>query len=44
MIGSRSTVIQCLKVGNNCVIGAGAVVIRALPDNSTAVGVPARIK
>ncbi len=44
MIGSRSTVIQCLNIGDRCVVGAGAVVIKNLPDNSKAVGVPARIK
>lgn len=44
MIGSRSTIIQCISVGDNCVVGAGAVMIKNLPDNSTAFGVPARIK
>ena len=32
-----------IKIGNNVVIGANAVVIQDVPDNSTAVGVPARI-
>jgi virginiamycin A acetyltransferase len=30
-------------VGRDCVIGAGAVVTRAIPDRSVAVGVPARV-
>lgn len=44
MIGSRSTVMQCINIGDNCIIGAGAVVIKDLPSNSTAVGVPAKIR
>lgn len=32
-----------IHIGNNVTIGAGAVVIRDLPDNCVAVGVPARI-
>jgi serine O-acetyltransferase len=32
-----------VKIGNNVTIGANAVVLCDLPDNCTAVGVPARI-
>lgn len=32
-----------LKIGNNCIIGAGAVVTKSIPDNSVAVGVPAKV-
>ena len=32
-----------IEIGNNVVIGAGAVVSRDIPDNSVAVGVPARV-
>lgn len=32
-----------VKVGDHCVIGANFVVIKNIPSNSTAVGVPARI-
>ncbi|MGA2232718.1 MAG: acetyltransferase [Tepidisphaeraceae bacterium] len=42
-VGLGSRVIQCLSLGRQCVIGAGAVVIRDIPDFATAVGVPARI-
>ena len=41
-IGTGSNVIQQLKIGKNVVIGAGAVVVRDIPDNCTAVGVPAK--
>ena len=30
-------------IGNNCVIGARSVVTKDIPDNSVAVGVPARV-
>jgi UDP-perosamine 4-acetyltransferase len=42
-VGLGSRVIQCLSLGRQCVIGAGAVVIRDIPDFATAVGVPARV-
>lgn len=32
-----------VRVGSNCIIGAGAVVTKNIPDNSVAVGVPARV-
>ena len=32
-----------VTIGDNCVIGAGAVVTKDIPDNSIAVGVPARV-
>ena len=36
-------VIGGITIGNNVIIGAGAVVVKDVPDNSTAVGNPARI-
>jgi sugar O-acyltransferase (sialic acid O-acetyltransferase NeuD family) len=42
-IGMGASIIQGITVGKNCIIGAGAVVIGHIPDNSTAVGVPARV-
>lgn len=43
MVGSGAKVLGPFTVGNNVKIAAGAVVLEALPDNCTAVGVPARV-
>lgn len=32
-----------VKIGNNVTIGAGSVVVKDIPDNSVAVGNPARV-
>jgi len=32
-----------VNIGNNVIIGAGSIVTRDIPDNSVAVGVPARV-
>lgn len=42
-IGTNATIIQLLEVGENSIVGAGAVVTRSLPANCTAAGLPARI-
>lgn len=42
-IGGNVTVCPGVTIGSNCVIGAGAVVTRDIPDNSLAVGVPAKV-
>lgn len=42
-IGTRATIMPGVKIGSNCIIGAGAVVTRDIPDNSVAVGVPAKV-
>lgn len=42
-IGIGASVIQLIKIGKECIIGAGAAVISDVPDNTTAVGVPARV-
>jgi sugar O-acyltransferase (sialic acid O-acetyltransferase NeuD family) len=42
-IGANATILPGIKVGSRVTVGAGAVVIQNLPDNCTAVGVPARI-
>jgi serine O-acetyltransferase len=43
-IGVGAKILGHIKIGNHVVIGANAVVIRDVPDNSIAVGVPAVIK
>lgn len=40
---SGAIIIGGITVGNNCKIGAGAVVVKNIPDNSTVVGNPGRI-
>jgi len=41
--GVGAVVIGRIRVGNNVRIGANAVVLENVPDNATAVGVPARL-
>jgi acetyltransferase-like isoleucine patch superfamily enzyme len=42
-LGARVVVVSGVRVGRGCVIGAGAVVTRDLPDHAIAVGIPARV-
>ncbi len=42
-LGTNATVLQNIKVGKNSIVGAGAVVIKDIPDNCTAVGLPAKV-
>ena len=42
-IGANTTILPNVKIGNNVVIGAGSVVSRSIPDNSIAVGNPAKV-
>lgn len=42
-IGWNAIIMPNVSIGNNCVIGAGAVVTKSIPDNSVAVGVPAKV-
>ena len=42
-IGSNSTVLPGVTIGDNAVIGAGSVVTKDVPDNMIAVGNPARV-
>ncbi|MCI8387564.1 MAG: serine O-acetyltransferase [Clostridiales bacterium] len=43
MVGSGAKVLGPFKVGSNSKIAANAVVLEEIPDNSTAVGIPARV-
>ena len=42
-IGNCAIIMSGVTIGSNVVIGAGAVVTKNIPDNSVAVGVPARV-
>ncbi len=42
-IGNNVIILPGVTIGNRCIIGAGAIVSRDVPDNSVAVGVPARV-
>jgi len=43
VVGSGAKILGNIVVGKNCRIGAGSVVLRNVPDNSTVVGVPGHI-
>lgn len=42
-IGSNATILQGVTIGDGSVIGAGSVVTKYIPENSIAVGVPAKV-
>lgn len=42
-IGCGAAIIGGLKIGNNVRIGANAVVLKDIPDDAIAVGIPAKI-
>lgn len=43
VISTGAKILGKITIGNNCIIGANSVVLIDIPDNSIAVGVPARI-
>ena len=43
IVGVGASILGNIYVGNNARIGAGSVVLKNLPSNCTAVGVPAKI-
>lgn len=43
MVGSGAKVLGPFKIGDNTKIAANAVVLNEIPDNCTAVGIPARV-
>jgi serine O-acetyltransferase len=43
-IGSGAKLLGPISIGNNVLIGANAVVLADVPDNSVAVGIPARVR
>lgn len=44
LIGAGAKVVGQIQLGVNVKVGANAVVLQSVPDNGTAVGVPARIR
>ena len=44
LIGANAVVRQGIVIGNNATVGAGAVVVKDVPDNVTVTGVPAQTK
>lgn len=42
-VGNDVIILPGVSIGSNVIIGAGAVVSKDIPDNSVAVGVPARV-
>jgi UDP-2-acetamido-3-amino-2,3-dideoxy-glucuronate N-acetyltransferase len=42
-IGSNATILAGITIGENAMIGAGAVVTHNVPDNKIVAGVPARV-
>lgn len=43
MIGAGAKVLGPIKIGDNSKVAAGAVVLKNIPENSTAVGIPAKV-
>lgn len=42
-IGSSATILCGVTIGENAIVGAGAVVTRDVPDNTIVAGVPAKV-
>jgi acetyltransferase-like isoleucine patch superfamily enzyme len=42
-VGTNTIILPGVIIGRRCLIGAGSVVTRSIPDNSVAAGVPARV-
>ena len=43
MVGTHTLILPNVRIGNNVIIGAGSVVVKDIPDNSIAAGVPCRV-
>ena len=43
LLCAGAKVVRGVNIGNNCVIGANAVVVNDVPDNSVVAGVPAKL-
>ena len=43
MVGAGAKILGPVEIGDNAKIAAGAVVLQEIPENSTAVGIPAKV-
>ena len=43
VVGTGAKVLGSISIGDNVKIGAGSVVVKPVPDNSTVVGIPGRV-
>lgn len=43
VFGRDVTILKGVIIGNNCIIGAGSLVSKSIPDNSVAAGIPAKV-
>ena len=42
-VGSHSVIFPSITIGENAIVGAGAVVTKDIPDNAVAIGIPAKV-
>lgn len=42
-IATNVTILKGVDIGDNCIIGAGSIVNRRIPDNSVAAGIPCKV-
>ena len=42
-IGGNATILPGVRIGENSIVGAGAVLTKSIPKNSIAIGNPARV-
>lgn len=42
-IGSNTTILYDVKIGNNVVVGSNTLVNKDIPDNSVVAGIPCRV-
>ena len=43
VFGRDVTVLKGVTIGNNCIIGAGSIITKSIPDNSVVAGNPAKV-
>lgn len=43
VFGRNVTILKGVTIGDNCIIGAGSIITHSIPDNSVAVGAPAKV-